>query len=201
MPPIQLPVFSIPWAFAFWAVYIWAFYISEAGVIRHTKETRGDGPERPQDSLALLMLLTLGAKVAALLLAWLGAGIVPPGAVQPAFFAGLGLMFLGSLLRRHCFRMLGASFTVEVRASAAQPLVSQGAYRYLRHPGYLAGILMLTGFGLATASWLAALLMLATGFFVYIRRIDSEEKALLDAMGERYRAYAATRKKIIPFIY
>lgn len=201
MTSLQLPVFSIPWAFAFWAVYLWAFYIAEAGVIRHTKETRGDGPERAQDSLASLMLLTLAAKIAALVLAWAGAGIVPARAVQPAFMAGLALMLLGSLLRRHCFRMLGPSFTVEVRASADQPLVAQGAYRFLRHPGYLAGILMLTGFGLATASYFSALIMLATGFFVYIRRINSEEKALLDAMGERYRVYAATRKKIIPFIY
>lgn len=97
--------------------------------------------------------------------------------------------------------MLGASFTVEVRASADQPLVASGAYRFLRHPAYLAGLLMLTGFGLATASLASALLMLATALFVYIRRINSEELALLDAMGERYRAYCATRRKIIPFIY
>ena len=197
----QLPVFSVPWAFMFWAVYICAFYIAEAGVIRHTKDTRGDGPERPQDSLASLMLLTLAAKIAALLLAWFGIGIVSAAAILPAFFAGLALMLLGSVLRRHCFKMLGASFTVEVRASADHPLVAQGAYRYLRHPAYLAGVMMLTCFGLATAGYLSALLMLVTALLVYIRRINAEELALLDAMGERYRSYCASRKKIIPFIY
>lgn len=108
---------------------------------------------------------------------------------------------LGCLLRRHCLKMLGACFTVEVRASADQPLVEKGAYRFLRHPGYFAGLLMLTGFGLATTSYLATLLMLVTGLFVYVRRINFEEAALNDAMGERYRAYCAVRKKMIPFIF
>lgn len=195
------PVFSLPWAVLFWGVYIWAFFVSEAGVIRYTKETRGEGPERPQDSLAFLQLLTLAAKIAALLLAWFGIGLVHGTLNLPVFLAGLALMLLGSLLRRHCFRMLGASFTVEVRASADQPLVSQGAYRFVRHPAYLAGILMLSGFGLATTSMASALLMLLTGLVVYVRRINSEERALLDAMGERYHRYAAGRKRLIPFLY
>ena len=148
-----------------------------------------------------LALLTLAAKVAALLLAWFGIGMLPARAVLPAFVAGLVLMLIGSILRRHCFKMLGASFTVEVRASAGQPLVATDAYRYLRHPAYLAGLLMLLGFGLSTASYLSALLMLVTGLVVYARRIRFEEAALLDAMGERYRAYSVTRKKLIPFIY
>ena len=201
MPDIPLPVFSTPLALAFWALYLWAFYIAEAGVIRHTKQTRGEGPTRAQDCLASLMLLTLAAKVSALLLAWFGIGMLPARAVLPAFVAGLVLMLIGSILRRHCFKMLGASFTVEVRASAGQPLVATDANRYLRHPAYLAGLLMLLGFGLSTASYLSALLMLVTGLVVYARRIRFEEAALLDAMGERYRAYSVTRKKLIPFIY
>lgn len=201
MPYAQLPVFSLPWAFLFWGAYIWAFYVAEAGVIKHTKETRGSGPESAQDSLAVLMLLTLGAKVSAICLAWFHIAIVTDDWVMPVFMTGVGLMLLGSLLRRHCFNMLGSSFTVEVRASADQILVTSGAYRFLRHPGYFAGLLMLVGFGLATGSYLATLIMLASGMLVYSRRINSEEAALLDVMGERYRVYCATRKKLIPFLY
>jgi protein-S-isoprenylcysteine O-methyltransferase Ste14 len=198
---VHLPIFSFPWALLFWGAYIWAFYISEAGVIRRTKETRGSGPELAQDSLAGLMLLTLVATVSAISCAWFNIAILPRDVVLLAFLVGVGLMLLGSLLRRHCFKMLGESFTVEVRASADQPLVTDGAYRYLRHPGYFAGVIMLLGFGLATGSWLAALMMLASGVLVYVRRINSEEAALLDAMGERYRVYCAPRKKLIPFLY
>ena len=201
MPQVQLPMFFFPWALLFWGAYIWAFYISEAGVIRRTKETRGSGPELAQDSLAELMLFTLAAKASAITCAWFNVAIVPADGVLLSFLTGVALMLLGSLLRRHCFKMLGESFTVEVRACADQPLVTNGAYQYLRHPGYFAGVIMLTGFGLATASYLAALIMLVCGVLVYVRRINSEEAALLDAMGERYRVYCATRKKLIPFLY
>lgn len=201
MADAQLPIFLYPWAWLFWGAYIWAFYISEAGVISRTKDTRGSGPVLAQDSLAGLMLFTLAAKVSAISCAWFNIAILPQGGVMMAFLMGVGMMLLGSLLRRHCFKMLGESFTVEVRASADQPLVTDGAYRYLRHPGYFAGVIMLSGFGLATGSYLAALIMFASGVLVYVRRINSEEAALLDAMGERYRVYCATRKKLIPFLY
>ena len=201
MADAELPIFLYPWAWLFWGAYIWAFYISEAGVISRTKDTRGSGPVLAQDSLAGLMLFTLAAKVSAISCAWFNIAILPQGGVMMAFLMGVGMMLLGSLLRRHCFKMLGESFTVEVRASADQPLVTDGAYRYLRHPGYFAGVIMLSGFGLATGSYLAALIMFASGVLVYVRRINSEEAALLDAMGERYRVYCATRKKLIPFLY
>lgn len=201
MPEVQLPIFSLPWALLFWVAYIWAFYISEAGVIKRTKDTRGSGPELAQDSLAGLMLFTLAAKISAIGCAWFNIAILPRGGVLIAFLTGVGLMLLGSLLRGHCFKKLGESFTVEVRASADQRLVTDGAYRYLRHPGYFAGVIMLFGFGLATGSYLAALIMLVSGVLVYVRRINFEEAALLDAMGERYRVYCATRKKLIPFLY
>ena len=201
MADAELPIFLYPWAWLFWGAYIWAFYISEAGVISRTKDTRGSGPVLAQDSLAGLMLFTLAAKVSAISCAWFNIAILPQGGVMMAFLMGVGMMLLGSLLRRHCFKMLGESFTVEVRASADQPLVTDGAYRYLRHPGYFAGVIMLSGFGLATGSYLAALIMFVSGVLVYVRRINSEEAALLDAMGERYRVYCATRKKLIPFLY
>jgi len=49
------------------------------------------------------------------------------------------------LLRRHCFRQLGASFTGDVRATPDQRIVTTGAYAVVRHPSYSAGILMNVG--------------------------------------------------------
>jgi protein-S-isoprenylcysteine O-methyltransferase Ste14 len=40
-----------------------------------------------------------------------------------------------------------------------------------------------------------------TGCRVYSRRVKAEEKALLDTIGEPYRAYMARTKRIIPFIF
>lgn len=202
MSPLDSPSpFSLPWAIAFWTAYVLAFYVSEAGVVRHTKATRGDGPSVKQDSLAALTIVALGAKLVALALAWFQVAAVSSVATPWLFGLGIALMLLGAALRQHCFRMLGPAFTIEVRAGHDQAIVDRGAYRYVRHPGYLAGIVMMLGFGAATTSVAAAGVMLAAALYVYSRRIFFEEAALEQALGARYTEYAAGRKRLVPFLY
>ena len=57
------------------------------------------------------------------------------------------------------------------------------------------------GFGLASGSLAASGLLLAVSCFVYLRRINQEERLLLNVLGERYRQYAAGRKRLLPLIY
>ncbi len=110
-------------------------------------------------------------------------------------------MIAGSLLRRHCFRQLGASFTGDVRASSEQRVVTSGAYSLLRHPSYTAAIILNTGIGLALGSWASVIVLVVVSFAVYGYRISVEERALLAAIGEPYEQFMSTRKRLIPFIY
>ncbi|MFI5311021.1 MAG: methyltransferase family protein, partial [Gemmatimonadales bacterium] len=87
------------------------------------------------------------------------------------------------------------------RAHADQQVVTSGAYAKLRHPAYTGGIVMNTGIGVALGSWASALLLLVVSFLVYAYRIKVEERALLAAIGEPYREFMRTRKRLIPFIY
>jgi hypothetical protein len=62
------------------------------------------------------------------------------------------------------------------------------------------GLLMFVGIGLALGNWwsvAAATLGAAIG---YSYRIHVEERALLATLGARYAAYAAGRKRLIPFV-
>jgi protein-S-isoprenylcysteine O-methyltransferase Ste14 len=97
--------------------------------------------------------------------------------------------------------MLGASFTGDVRARGDQEIMTRGAYAILRHPSYTAGALVHTGIGIALGSWAAAILLAAASFVVYSYRIAVEERALLAAIGEPYREFMRTRKRMIPFVY
>ena len=125
-----------------------------------------------------------------------------PAPWQPALVvAGAALVIAGSLLRRHCFRQLGSSFTGDVRAEAGQKIVSSGAYRWLRHPSYAAGIVMNLGIGLALGNWASFALLAVSTFAIYLYRIAVEERALLGAIGEPYGEFMRTRKRLIPFIY
>jgi protein-S-isoprenylcysteine O-methyltransferase len=139
--------------------------------------------------------------LAAFFLAWVPALHFSPAYSVAGFWLGVGLMVSGSLLRRHCFRMLGESFTGDVRASSEQQVVTRGAYSILRHPSYTAGILLNAGVGLALGSWASALSMIVTSFAVYGYRIAVEERALSAAIGAPYREFMATRKRLIPFVY
>jgi len=117
------------------------------------------------------------------------------------FVIGVAMMVGGSLLRRHCFRMLGKSFTGDVRASADQHVVNSGAYSILRHPSYTAAIIMNSGLALALGSWLAFALLIITSLAVYSYRIAVEERVLLATIGEPYRQFVSSRKRLIPFVY
>jgi protein-S-isoprenylcysteine O-methyltransferase Ste14 len=97
--------------------------------------------------------------------------------------------------------MLEASFTGDVRARPDQEVVTRGAYRILRHPSYTAGIMLNVGVGIALGSWASALMLGVASAVVYMYRITVEERTLLRVIGEPYRQFMSTRKRLIPFVY
>jgi len=189
-------------AMAFWATYLWTFFVSEWSVIRHSKTSRPSDSAAPnQDELGWMMGITLVAQALAIASAFWPTGRFSVELQVPMFWLGISLLLAGSALRQHCFRMLGENFTIDVRVSENQPIIDRGAYAVIRHPGYTAGIIMLTGIGVALGSLLSTLIMLSSALFVYIRRINFEEQALERVLGEKYRKYAVSRKKLFPYVY
>lgn len=188
-------VFVWPYAVLFWAVFLWAFW-PEYAIVRRA---RGHVDSAADKSLQVILRGQSAAFVASFLLAWVPALHFVHRAA--ALYGGIASLAAGSLLRRHCWRMLGSSFTGDVQASADQAVVDRGAYRWLRHPSYTGGILMNTGVGLALGSWASAALMAVVSTGVYVYRISVEESALLGAIGEPYRRFLATRKRLIPFVW
>jgi protein-S-isoprenylcysteine O-methyltransferase Ste14 len=192
--------FVLPYALVYWPVVVWAF-APEIGIARRAAKGAAQDGSRDAGSLRVIMLGMNVAFLAAFSLAFVPSLRMSPAVAVWAFAAGLGVIVAGSLLRRHCFRMLGAHFTGEVRAEARQPVVDRGAYRWVRHPSYVAGTLMNVGIGLALGSWVGVALLTATSIAVYHYRMNVEERALADALGEPYRAYMRGRKRLIPYVY
>jgi protein-S-isoprenylcysteine O-methyltransferase Ste14 len=197
MPETLTPLpFVWPYALLFWGVFLWSFW-PEMGIMRRARQSAGATDAR---SVQVIMFGNGISGLAAWVLAWIRA-LQFPGNRVAVFMIGLAVVIAGALLRRHCFRMLGASFTGDVRASADQRVVTSGAYSLLRHPSYTAGVLMNVGTGLALGSWASTLILVVAAFAVYAYRIAVEERALLTAIGEPYREFMHTRKRLIPFIY
>ena len=190
------PVFAFTEAVLFWAALVWAFLpeIRLSGIV-------AGAPAHAQDA-GTLRLINVGSDVALLLafaLAFLPWLVIPYPRI--ALYAGTGLLVAGSLLRRYCFRTLGKYFTAAVMVSADQPVIANGPYRWIRHPGDMAGFVVFLGIGLALGNWLSLVVFILEFCYVYSRRIQAEEKALLDTIGEPYRMYMARTKRFIPFIF
>ena len=130
---------------------------------------------------------------------------VPAAAMRDAgraAWVGLGIFWCGIGLRLWSFRTLGRYFTFTVQTSADQPVITAGPYRVVRHPSYT-GVL-LAGIGLSLllfANWLS-LVIATVGVMVGLGyRIRVEERALLVQLGDGYRRYAATRKRLVPYVW
>ena len=193
-----------PYGIVFWAAFVWAYW-PEFRIVRSGARSAKQAHSQDAGSVRVIMYGSFLAYVIGVPLSAVRALRFPASAQVAAFVAGLLLLVAGSLLRRHCWRMLGASFTGDVRAHADQQVVTQvvtrGAYALLRHPSYTAGVLMHTGFGVALGSWGSALAMTAITFATYLYRMRVEERTLLAAIGEPYRDFLRTRKRLIPFVY
>lgn len=189
--------FTWPHALPFWAVFVWAFR-PELAIVQRARKAQGASDSK---SLQVILLGQSIASLASFPLAFVPALQFPPACRIPALYGGIVLMAAGALLRRHCWRMLGASFTGDVRARSDQEVVNRGAYRLLRHPSYTAGIILNAGVGVALGSWASAVLFTVATTATYVYRMNVEERALLAAIGEPYRQFMATRKRLVPFIY
>ena len=184
----------------FWAVVVWAF-VPEFRLVRHAR-TGAARPSSPDAGSYRVIVVGGGiASAIAFPLAWIPQLRVPAAWDVAAFVLGIVAIVAGSLLRRHCWRLLGDSFTGDVRADPNQRIVTTGAYAIVRHPSYSAGILMNIGIGLALGSWASTVLLALASFAVYVYRIAVEERTLLAVVGRPYEDFARGRRRLIPFIY
>lgn len=139
-----------------------------------------------------ILLLPLGAAVAPG--AQLGGG---PG----TFVTGTAVAWLGLLLRWWSFLTLGRYFTVVLQTSSDQVVVDRGPYRLLRHPSYTGLLLAFLGVGIMLGNWVAALASVALVLVALVHRIRIEERALVAALGDRYRTFADGRARLVPFLW
>jgi protein-S-isoprenylcysteine O-methyltransferase Ste14 len=193
---IPLP-FTWPALIPFWVAFYWTF-IAELPFIRRDRVTAAARSDRWS------MRVILFAGSVAMFLAFLFAAALREFSVVagriPLSVTGIAVIVAAGWLRRHCFRMLGASFTYDVRVQAGQPVVERGAYRFVRHPSYTAGMLLFGGIGAALTNWLSLGISIALPVFAYAYRIRVEEHALVSTLGPPYVEYMQRTRRLVPFL-
>lgn len=186
-----------PAALAFWLLVNLASFGFE---FVQWQQRRVEATKADKGSYALLLTCAVTGLV------WLGLAptIAPAAMIRPssaAFAVGMTMFLAGFAMRRWSEMTLGRYFTFTVMTSADQPVITSGPYRFVRHPGYTGVLLIVIGAGLVNGNWLGTVGWTLLVLLPLLYRIHVEENALLIALGDRYGAYAARHKRLLPLIW
>lgn len=95
--------------------------------------------------------------------------------------------------------LLGKAWEVLYKAQKERRLATTSIYKYIRHPQYVAFILIIFGFLLQWPT-LITLIMAPILIWRYIRLARTEEKEMEDAFGDDYRRYKAETPGYFPSV-
>ena len=112
--------------------------------------------------------------------------------------AGVGGLAAATALRIWTLRTLGDSWSTRVTrfAGGGRRVVTDGPYRFIRHPNYLAVILELASLPLAGGAFVTAIVASALNALVLARRIPLEEREL--AADPAWREVMLSRPRFLP---
>jgi len=114
----------------------------------------------------------------------------------PILFLSTVLVLSGAVLSIYVLFSLGRSLSL---LPEARRLITDGPYRFVRHPLYLTEAIGLFGLVVQYLSPLALTLAVLQCVFQY-QRMKNEERVLLDTFPE-YGAYITTTARLLPGVY
>jgi protein-S-isoprenylcysteine O-methyltransferase Ste14 len=118
----------------------------------------------------------------------------------PAWLRWVGALIAcaGTGLFSWSHQTLGANWSGILEISKGHRFVSEGPYRYVRHPMYSAFFVLGLGLLLLSANWLIGVSHLAAVTWMYRARVASEEALMSEHFGDTYRQYMATTGRLLP---
>jgi protein-S-isoprenylcysteine O-methyltransferase Ste14 len=127
-----------------------------------------------------------------------GIGVLAEG---PAMrWAGLALAVLGMGLIFWSGMALGRLYSPEVTLQNGHRLITNGPYRFVRHPRYLGGMIQGIGLSLLFRSWIGLILTLVF-VIVILFRVRDEEAMMRREFGAEWEAYCRRSQRLIPFLF
>jgi protein-S-isoprenylcysteine O-methyltransferase Ste14 len=179
------------------AIILASLLVLDPGLLR---ERMRPGGQRPPLGLHLFTIV--------LFLHWIVAGL-DRGRFHwsdsvPLWIQALGLIAVAGGYAL-CFWAMAVnrffSSVVRIQAERGQYVVTTGPYAYVRHPGYLGGILIMVASGAALGSWLAAVLLVVPSLPFLLHRAVTEDRVLIAEL-PGYRHYARrVRWRLLPGIW
>ncbi len=148
----------------------------------------------------MLLLALAAAVIVAEVLGRRGGLLWPGGLVWPVV-TGIVLIVAGIGLRAWSIATLGRFFQYQIKVQPGHQVVTDGPYRYVRHPSYTGIALVLAGVALASDDVWSLVAVAVLGGFGLVVRIRAEERQLAQALGAEYERFAAGRKRLVPGVW
>jgi len=126
---------------------------------------------------------------------WLGSFAAPFPTWSRWIGAGLGVLNLPLLVWVH--HTLGKQWSTDLQLKEGHTLITDGPYRWIRHPMYTTLFSFFVGLMLVSANWLVVMLVILSIFVLYMR-IGKEEKMMIEQFGDEYRAYMRCTGRLLP---
>lgn len=163
---------------------------------RHQRELVNSGARKHRDPLyGWMIALHTGVLIgAAVEVTVLNRPFIPWVA-----FPALTFFALATLLRWWVIRTLGVHWNTEVVDSARIGVITDGPFRWIRHPNYLGVFVELIALPLVHTAWITAMFATIGDVFVLRNRLSIEER-LLNAV-PAYRAAMAGKPRFLPRIF
>jgi len=117
------------------------------------------------------------------------------------WLAGIAFFVAGLWLFHRSHADLGTNWSVTLQIRERHQLVTDGVYRRVRHPMYLALFLYSIGQLLALPNWIAGPSYLVTFGILFAFRFQAEERMMLDEFGDQYAEYMGRTKRLVPGVW
>jgi protein-S-isoprenylcysteine O-methyltransferase Ste14 len=117
------------------------------------------------------------------------------------FSAGIACLATGLWLLYRSHADLGPNWSITLEVRENHQLVTQGVYRRLRHPMYLALLLHAAGQALVLPNWVAGPAYGVAMVTLFALRVGREERMMRAEFGKEYEAYAARTRRIVPGVW
>ena len=111
---------------------------------------------------------------------------------------GAMLMTLAIWLFWRSHADLGRNWSPSLQLREGHELVTEGVYRYVRHPMYASEWLWSIAQALLLQNWVAGWAGLALFTPLYVMRVPREEQMMLDRFGAEYRSYMNRTGRVVP---
>jgi protein-S-isoprenylcysteine O-methyltransferase Ste14 len=177
-------------------VILWVRNLVSIGITRDKFYTETEGK-----LIAVPRFLLLGASLVGILVYSINPRLMKWSALPLpfwmqwfGFFAALAALFLFFRV----IRSLGRNFSTTLTINKDQTLVTQGPYRWVRHPMYTSFVLLWVGYFFLSTNWFIGLTGVLGFVWAILVRTPKEEQMMIDRFGEGYLAYMKQTGRYLP---